>query len=144
MMQRLYRRGALRALLSVAWVIALPALAQDPRASEAQAVALTWLALTDANDAQASWAAAGAKFRNAITIERWKEGLSQLRVPLGATQRRTLHEATFARVIPGLPEGDYALLRFRTLFSGKPDAEESVTLERDSAAAWQVVGYVIR
>ena len=51
---------------------------------------------------------------------------------------------SFARVIPGLPDGDYALLRFRTLFSGKPDAEESVTLERDSAGAWQVVGYVIR
>jgi hypothetical protein len=59
-------------------------------------------------------------------------------------QRRTLHEAAFARVIPGLPDGDYALLRFRTLFSGKPDAEESVTLERDAAGAWQVVGYVIR
>ena len=47
------------------------------------------------------------------------------------TQRRTLQEDAFARVIPGLPDGDYALLRFRTLFSGKPDAEESLTLERD-------------
>ena len=144
MAQRFDRRAALGALLAAAWVIALPSRAQDPRASEAQAVALAWLALTDANDAQASWASSGAKFRNAITAERWKEGLAKLRVPLGPMQRRTLHEATFARVIPGLPDGDYALLRFRTLFSGKPDAEESVTLERDSAGAWQVVGYVIR
>ena len=144
MSQSVGRRAALRVLLSAACAIAVPAQAQDPRASEAQSAALAWLALTDANDAQASWASSGAKFRNAITAERWTEGLAKLRVPLGATQRRTLQEAAFARVIPGLPDGDYALLRFSTLFSGKPDAEESLTLERDPAGVWQVVGYVIR
>src|SRR4029453_2845375 len=117
MARRFDRRAALRALLAAAWVIALPSRAQDPRASEAQAVALAWLGFPADNNAEASWASSGTKFRNAITAERWKEGLAKLRVPLGTMQRRTLHEATFARVIPGLPDGDYALLRFRTLFS---------------------------
>ncbi len=138
------RRTALALVLCAAWLMALPALAQDPRASEAQTAALAWLALTDANDVQASYSAAGSIFRGAIPIQRWTEGLAKLRVPLGAMQTRTLHETSFARVIPGLPDGDYALLRFRTIFAGKPDAEESVTLVRDDTGAWQVVGYVIR
>jgi hypothetical protein len=144
MAQRFGRRAALALVLCAAWLMALPGLAQDPRASEAQTAALAWLALTDANDAQASYSAAGSIFRGAITIERWTEGLTKLRVPLGAMQARTLHETSFARAIPGLPDGDYALLRFRTIYAGKPDAEESVTLARDGAGPWQVVGYVIR
>ena len=145
MMQRPGRRAALRVLLCALCALALPARAQDPRASEAQMVALAWLALTDANDAKGSWDAAAAEFRGAITLERWTEGLAKLRVPLGALQQRALHDVAFVRVIPGLPDGDYALLRFRTMFAGKPDAEESVTLTRDAAGnAWLVVGYVIR
>jgi hypothetical protein len=144
MSRRRGRRIVLGVMLCAAWVAALPSFAQDPRASEAQAAALAWLALTDANDAQASYDAAGLKFKNAIATGRWSEGLSKLRVPLGATQTRTLHEVSFTRVIPGMPDGDYALLRFRTLFAAKPDAEESVTLEHDVGGTWQVVGYVIR
>ena len=144
MMQRFHRRAALGALLCAAWVVALPALAQDPKASEAQAAALAWLSLTDANQAQASYDAAGTKFRNAIPIGLWSEGLPKQRGPLGATQTRTLHQASFARIIPGLPDGDYALLRDRTVFAAKPDAEESVTLEHGAGGTWQVVGYEIR
>ncbi len=145
MMRRRSRRAALRVLVCALCVLALPARAQDPRASEAHAVALAWLALTDANDAKASWDAAAAEFRGAITLERWTEGLAKLRTPLGVMQQRALHDVAFTRVIPGLPDGDYALLRFRTMFAGKPDAEESVTLTRDAASnSWLVVGYVIR
>ncbi len=140
----LLRRAVLGMLLCAAWMAALPSLAQDPRASEAQAAALAWLSLTDANEAQASYDAAGTKFRNAIPTGRWSEGLAKLRGPLGATQTRTLHQVSFARVIPGLPDGDYALLRYRTVFAAKPDAEESVTLEHEAGGTWQVVGYVIR
>ena len=144
MPQHLGRRTALGVLLCAACLVALPVFAQDPRASEAHTVALAWLALTDANDAKGSWDAAAAEFRGALTFERWTEGLTKLRVPLGATQQRALHDVAFARAIPGLPDGDYALLRFRTIFAGKPDAEESVTLTHDGGDAWQVVGYVIR
>ena len=103
-------------------MLALPARAQDPRASEAQTVALAWLALTDANDAKASWDAAAAEFRGAIRSSDGRRP-GEVAGSVGHAAARAARRR-LARVIPGLPDGDYALLRFRTMFAGKPDAEE--------------------
>ena len=121
-----------------------PCAAQDPRASEARGIALDWLALVDANDIKASWTAAGKKFRDAISEERWGAGLGRTRGPLGAFERRTLRSVQFVDEIPGQPPGNYALVVFRTAFANKPDAEETVTLYRDPDEPWRVAGYVVR
>ena len=65
------RRRALMALALWASTLGLvaPALAQDPRTSEAQQQARDWLALSDAGDAKATYAGASAKFRSALTVE---------------------------------------------------------------------------
>jgi Protein of unknown function (DUF4019) len=142
------RRAALArclcAFFAVAfWSVAAPSAAQDPRGNEAQNVAREWLVLTDSGEAEASWNAAGPTFRNAISIERWAAALGKVRFPLGALEQRALYSTQFVNEIPGLPQGDYALLKFRTVFAAKTNAEESVTLDRGSDGKWQVVGYVI-
>jgi hypothetical protein len=145
MTRRRSRRAALGALSCAAVLLFMPpAFAQDPTVTQAQSVALSWLALVDAGNAKASWDAAGQKFRDAIDLARWTEGLAALRAPLGAMQTRTLHNAEFEKAVPGMPDGDYALLRFRTIFAGKPDGEESITMERGPDGMWAVVGYVVR
>jgi hypothetical protein len=138
------RRVALGMVLCAAMAFAIAANAQDPRATEPQRIAREWLALTDANNAQASWEAAGRRFRDAISRERWAESLTKARVPFGALEQRTLQSVQFLREIPGQPDGDYALLKFRTAFTNKSGAEESVTLEREADGAWRIVGYFIR
>ena len=143
-MHRTLRRIALGMLLCAAMASAIVANAQDPRASEAQRMALDWLALTDANNGEVSWKAAGKQFREAISPERWTTSLTKARVPLGALMQRTLESAQFLREIPGQPDGDYALLKFRTAFANKIAAEESVTLQREADGVWRVVGYFIR
>jgi len=55
--------------LCLAWLVVGAALAQDPKASAAQAAARDWLALVDRSDAQASWNAASKKFQEAMTGE---------------------------------------------------------------------------
>ena len=70
------RRRAVRALLLVGGAatcgaLATPVAAQDPRVSEAQRVAREWLEKSDAGDAKATYAAASAKFRGAMTPEQW-------------------------------------------------------------------------
>ena len=107
-------------------------------------MAREWLVLTDANDGEASWKAAGKQFRDAISTERWTTSLTKARVPLGALVQRTLEPSQFLREIPGQPDGDYALLKFRTAFANKIAAEESVTLQREADGVWRVVGYFIR
>ena len=72
------------ALLAAAVLLAAPASAQDPRASEAQIAARQFLLLTDRGDAKASWEGSGKMFQDAITEPRWAAALGGVRPPLGA------------------------------------------------------------
>ena len=138
------RRAALAALSCVALAFCVPSAAQDPRASEVQGIALDWLALVDAGDAKAAWKAAGRKFRDSISEDRWGVALGKTRGPLGAFQQRALRSVQFVNEIPGQLAGNYALVVFRTAFANKPDAEETVTLYRDPDEPWRIAGYVVR
>ena len=119
------------------------ALAQDPRALRAQEVAREWLALADRQDADATHRAAGAKFREALTAERWREALKRVRGPLGEMVQRTVLSTKLTRTLPGQPDGDYALVAFRTSWTGKTVGRELVSLEYEGAR-WRVIGYVIQ
>jgi hypothetical protein len=100
--------------------------------------------LTDRGDAAASWRVAGKQFQKAITADQWADSLRQVRPPLGALTDRTVLSTEFTRSFPGAPEGDYALLVFRSSFATKTDSRETVTLEREADGAWHVIGYFIR
>jgi hypothetical protein len=138
------RRGALRAAAAAALgLLAPPLVAQDVRATEAQAAARQWLAVTDRGDAAASWEAADAKFKSAMAVDRWTAALQQVRTPLGAIEQRTVVSTRFAKSLPGFPEGDYAIVVFRSAFAKRTTAQETVTLDRDSGGTWRVAGYSI-
>ena len=120
------------------------ALAQNPDATTVQGIARDWLVLTDRGDAGASWDAAARQFRNALPRERWVDSLRKAREPLGALAQRAILSTTFATSFPGAPDGNYAIVLFRTSFEKKADAAETVTLEREADGVWRVVGYLIR
>src|ERR1700687_6213867 len=90
------------------------ALAQDPRATAAQKEARSWLELTDRGDALASWSAAGKKFQNVISADKWADSRKEVRPPLGALVERTMLSTELTTSFPGAPDGDYALLVFRS------------------------------
>jgi Protein of unknown function (DUF4019) len=142
---RMTRRSALLVVVCSLFLVGIgSAAAQDPRATSAQIQARNWLELTDGGDALASWKAAGKKFQDAITAERWADSLKQVRPPLGATSERTLLSTQFTKGFSGAPEGDYVLLTFRSNFANKTDSRETVTLEREGDGVWRVIGYFIR
>ena len=140
--------GARRAVLAAAaGLIAVPrlALAQDPRASQAQKAARGWLALADNLDASGTWKAAGSRFQDAIPETRWATLLTRERESRGALLQRTTAATTFASELPALPPGgNYAIVRFRTAFANQPTSAEDITLEQGPDSVWRVVGYVIR
>ena len=117
--------------------------AQDARAAEAQRHAREWLALTDSADGPGSWAAAGRKFRDAITAERWAESLAAVRTPRGAVAQRAVVSTRFEKSFPGAPDGDYAIVVFRTAFAKHAEGGETVVLESEPDAVWRVVGYSV-
>jgi len=138
------RRAALAALAALAVLSIVPvARAQDPRMSEAQEAARDWLALADRQDADATHRAAGAKFREALTPERWRAALEAVREPLGAVIQRTVTSTQLTRSLQGQPDGDYALVAFRTSWTNKSVGRELVSLEHEGGH-WRVIGYVIQ
>jgi hypothetical protein len=140
-MRRPARRAALAAIACIA--LAPLARAQDPRASTAQAAAREWLAIADRLDAEASYEAAGARFRAALTPSRWNDAVKLIRFPLGSVVQRTVQTTAFTKKLPGQPDSDYALIGFRTSWTNKSVGRELVTLEFVDGR-WQVAGYVIR
>ena len=138
------RRAALAMLAALAASSIAPAsLAQDPRALLAQEAAREWLALADRQDADAARSAAGAKFRDALAADRWRDALRSVRGPLGEVTQRTAVSTQLTRTLSGQPDGDYALVAFRTSWSRKPVGRELVSLEYESGR-WRVIGYVIQ
>jgi hypothetical protein len=136
------RRIVLAALMMLA--AAASAHAQDVRTTTVQRVARDWLEGVDQGRYEESWKVAGAKFRSALTAQDWSAALKRLRDPLGAPAQRSAFRTDFTRSFPGAPDGDYAIVLFRTSFAKKSEAEETVTLEHEADGTWRVIGYFIR
>ena len=140
-------RGRRRALglLAGAMLFAPSVRAQDPRAAAAQRAARDWLAVVDRYDAEASWKAAGERFRKMAPPALWVETIKRDREPRGALVQRTVESTVFRNTAADLPEGgSYALVRFRSAFANVAASVEDVTLEVGPDYAWHVIGYVIQ
>jgi hypothetical protein len=110
---------------------------------EATAAAERWLAVVDAGDWPTSWDHASNLFRNAVEKEAWSRQLGAIRGPMGAVKSRTLLGAQYAESLPGAPDGRYVVIQYRTHFTNKASAVETVTPAYDDGT-WRVSGYFIR
>ena len=64
--------------------------------------------------------------------------------PLGAVLDRATVKTSFQTNFPGVPEGEYALVSYRTRFANTLQGHETVTLEREADGNWRVLGYFVR
>jgi len=126
------------ALLFIA-SLALPASAQTPPVNAAQPTpddrARQWLTLVDDSNYAEGIAQMGQQAR---TAEMGK--LPQIREPLGAMAERSLKDITLAKTAPGLPAGQYAIVRYESRFANRASAIETVTLAMTKSGS-AVVGY---
>ena len=120
------------------------ALGQSKQEQAATTAATQWLQLTDAGDYAASWQEAAPLFKNSITRERWTQALGAARTPLGKVISRKLISARYATSLPGVPDGEYVVIQFETVFANKASAVETVTPTLTKDGAWRVCGYYIR
>jgi DNA-binding CsgD family transcriptional regulator len=109
-------------------------------ASNAEVVdaARQWLTLLDQARWDESHQATGTAFRGLNTAEVWAATSEKVRVPLGAMVSRTF---VSEENLPAPPAG-YEVVKFRTRFSNKAEAVETVTLDREDGR-WRVVGVTI-
>ena len=138
------RRAVLAALAAWAIACALPANAQDPRSSEAQAAAREWLALVDANDTVGTYNAAAKRFQQAMPVDQWTAAMNQARQQFGATKQRTMIVTEPPTPGKEVPPGDFLVIIFRTEFENRSTGTETLTVEREQDGKWRVVGYLMR
>lgn len=111
--------------------------------AEARTVASEWIVLLDAQDWAASHEAMGEAVKAGVSVDQWRDTVSPVRQALGEFKGRTLADGERTSILPGAPEGDYALQQFKASFSNAPEAVETVILSQE-AGRWKVVGYYVR
>ena len=110
----------------------------------AQKAAQKWLGLVDSGQYDLSWDTAAALLKNAITKAQWHQTISGVRPPMGRLISRNLISATYTTALPGAPDGEYVVIQFRSSFSNKKSAIETVTPMKNPDGIWQVSGYYIK
>jgi len=128
----------------VAAVLAAPAQAADKPEDLAQTAAESWLKLTDAGNAAASWDQAAGLFKGAVSREQWTQALAGVRPPLGKVISRKVISRQYSEKVPGAPDGKYVAIQYETVFENKASAVETITPMLDPDGTWRVSGYFIR
>ncbi|MDE2410916.1 MAG: DUF4019 domain-containing protein [Sphingomonadales bacterium] len=111
-----------------------------PSAAEAAAVdaGRQWLALLDAGDWNASYAATGSAFRSLNSAATWATVSAKVRTPLGAMLSRQVATVDFA---PAPPQG-YWIVKFQTRYANRASAIETLSLAWEDGR-WKVTGVVL-
>jgi hypothetical protein len=83
-------------------------------------------------------------FFRAIALEQWQQSLESVRKPLGQNLSREVKSKEYTTSLPGAPDGEYVVIQFKSSFTNKKSAIETVTPMRDSNGIWRVSGYYIK
>lgn len=109
----------------------------------AEAFASQWLGKVDKGLYQPSWEVGSGFFQEMVSSEAWVDALTQTRQPLGEVGQRKLVTQRFMKQLPNVPDGEYAVLQYKSGFAEKEQATETVTLAREEDQ-WKLLGYYIR
>ena len=76
--------------------------------------------------------------------EQWTQQISAVRAPLGKVTSREVKKATYAKSLPGAPDGEYVVIQTKASFENKASAIETITPMLDKNGKWRVSGYFIK
>lgn len=126
----------------VAFLIPAIAFAANPSA-EATTAAKAWLALVDQGNYAQSWSTSAPLMQARISQADWAKAAQPIREQLGAVVSREPAGVDMMKSLPGAPDGEYAIVHFKTKFAKKADAKETVTMMLDGGV-WKCAGYFIQ
>lgn len=133
----------LLATILIAVLSSASGLSAQPSQEEMQATGEAWLLLIDHRQYSESWQKASSGFRTQVSEQKWTEAMKGSREPLGAAASRKLLRLTFAQALPGVADGEYAVLQFQTSYVNKADSVETVTFSFEDGK-WKCAGFFIR
>jgi Protein of unknown function (DUF4019) len=112
---------------------------------EAAAVerAKAWLVVMDAGRYADGWRQASKFLRESVSEDKWMETMQAVRKPMGSLVTRKVKSTKFRRMMAHALKGKYLIIDFKTAFSKKPTAAESITQIKEKDGVWRVGGYHI-
>jgi hypothetical protein len=112
---------------------------------EAVAAGNRWFPVFDSGDYKTAWHLMTKRVQRggAVNEEQFTAWARARRAPLGRVLRRELMWARFSNTLPAAPDGNYEFLRYKTSFQNKAQAEEELTLTKESGH-WEVSGYHVK
>lgn len=125
----------------LAFLCAFPATAA-PDEHEVAGAAKIWLTLVDAKNYPESWKDAADIFQQGVSEAKWDSMVGAIRNKVGVVKSREFQSAQFTKTLPGVPDGDYAIVSFQTEFETKGASTEVITLVHENGK-WKVGGYFI-
>jgi hypothetical protein len=118
----------------------------DPAAGVEKAAisgAEAWLNTIDDGHYSESWTEAAKIFQGGVTGQSWMNSMETFRKPLGDLVARKLKSAQTMTEMPGVPDGQYVVMKFETSFANKRSATETVTFMLEKDGQWRASGYYI-
>jgi len=128
-------------IVIVAALAAFLGAAATPAGEEASAIGQKWLGLLDDQKYEESYTAAGSMFRNEVMHDQWLASLEKFRLPLGPLVSRTAQRIDMAKTLPAAPDGEYAIIHYKTALQNKTITERLTLVMEDGK--WQVYAYAI-
>lgn len=116
----------------------------QPSADAGVEAATAWLQLVDNGKYAESWQDASSYFRSQITEDKWVDTIGSLRKLLGGLAGRELASVQAVKTLPGAPDGDYLVIQFRSSFTAKHSAIETVIMLLGKEGRYAVAGYFVR
>jgi hypothetical protein len=110
----------------------------------AEKAAADWLKLVDFDAYEKSWKVSSPLFRASINEILWEQKLKAVRAPMGAVLSRQLKSAEYKTHLPGVPDGEYVVIQYKTSFEHKHMATETIVPALDKDGYWRVCGYYIK
>jgi hypothetical protein len=121
-----------------------PLWADSTKEVNARKASDAWLSLVDEGKYAESWQNTSSNFKNVIDKDQLEKALNAVRRPLGDILSRKAISQNYTKNLPGAPDGEYVVIQYKTSFSNKASAIETVTPELDKDGIWRVSGYYIK
>lgn len=118
--------------------------AEPNKEQVAVAAAEKWVALIDAGNYENSWQEGAEYFKGAVSQERWEQLLQAFRKPLGSVIFRKVTSKSYKTSLPGVPDGEYVVIRYKASYQNKKSAQETITMVLDTDGQWRAVGYTMK
>lgn len=135
-----FATGALVLILALSFGLCFAASPEK----KAERAAKNWLELVDAGQYADSYDTAAEYFKNNVNKAEWERALTGVRKPLGEVISREVVSETRMNKMAGAPDGEYVVIKYRTMFRHKESSVELVTPMLDKDGKWRVSGYYIQ